>query len=417
MTRLAVRTLIAPSGERLPILLDRSTGMPVFYPNLYVLTELRQTNRASATMERALREIAVLHDYLYDTEIDLEDRLREGGMLSIGEIDGLARHCRQTFKPSRRIESGRKVHALRFGENKIVLSHPVSQTTAANRLRTIHAYLSWLISLRISTSQKNDVFRTKLEQMRENVLPALRARIPMSKGRNTLNLRQGLDPELVGRLLQIVDPSNSENPWKSEFIRQRNALIVCWLLQLGVRRGELLNVMISDVDFRKNTVTIARRADDPEDPRRMQPKVKTRDRILPLSFELAALSHKYIITTRSQFSRNKRHGFLFVAEHTGEPMSLSSLNKMFYKIRMTIPEMPSNLSGHMLRHTWNDEFSRKIDGQGIGEAREEQMRSYLMGWSPTSSTSRVYTRRFIEEAARQASLDLQEKIIIKDNEK
>jgi len=90
---------------------------------------------------------------------------------------------------------------------------------------------------------------------------------------------------------------------------------------------------------------------------------------------------------------------------------------MFYKIRMTIPEMPDNLSGHMLRHTWNDEFSRKIDGQGIGEAKEEQMRSYLMGWSPTSSTSRVYTRRFIEEAARQASLDLQEKIIIKDNEK
>lgn len=417
MPRLAVRTLIAPSGERLPILLDRSTGMPVFYPNLYVLTELRQTNRASATMERALREIAVRHDFLCDTGIDLEDRLRDGSLLSLGEIDGLARHCRQTFKPSRRSESGRNVHALRFGENKFVLSHPVSQTTAANRLRTIHAYLSWLISLRISTIQKDDVFRKKLEQMRDNVLPALRARIPMSKGRNTLNLRQGLGPELVGRLLQIVDPSNSENPWKSEFVRQRNALIVCWLLQLGVRRGELLNVMISDVDFRKNTVTIARRADDPEDPRRMQPRVKTRDRILPLSPDLAALSHKYIITTRSQFAGNKRHGFLFVAEHTGEPMSLSSLNKMFHRIRLTIPEMPNNLSGHMLRHTWNDEFSRKLDGQGVGESREEQMRSYLMGWSPTSSSSRVYTRRFIEEAARKASLELQEKILIKNNEK
>lgn len=416
MAQLAVRTLITPSGERLPMLLDRSTGMPVFYPNLYVLTELRQINRASATMERALREISVLHDYLNDVGIDLDERIREGRLFSLGEIDGLARHCRQTIKPSMGSESGSKAHVRRFGKNEIVLSQPVSQTTAANRLRTIHAYLSWLIALRLSTIQQREVFRTKLEQMRENVLPALRARIPISKGRNILSLRQGLVPELVERLLQIIDPSNSENPWKSEFIRQRNAMIVCWLLQLGVRRGELLNVMISDVDFRKNTVTIARRPDDPQDPRRMQPKVKTRDRILPLSPELAALSLKYITTTRSQLAGNKRHSYLFVAEHTGAPMSLSSLNKMFQKLRLSIPELPDNLSGHMLRHTWNDEFSRKLEGKGVGEAKEEQMRSYLMGWSPTSSTSRIYTRRFVEEAARQASLNLQEKIIMKDNE-
>jgi integrase len=416
MAQLAVRTLITPSGERLPMLIDRSTGMPVFYPNLYVLTELRQINRASATMERALREISVLHDYLNDVGIDLDERIREGRLFSLGEIDGLARHCRQAIRPSMGSESGSKAHVRRFGKNELVLSQPVSQTTAANRLRTIHAYLSWLIALRLSTIQQREVFRTKLEQIRENVLPALRARIPISKGRNILNLRQGLVPELVERLLQIIDPSNSENPWKSEFIRQRNAMIVCWLLQLGVRRGELLNVMISDVDFRKNTVTIARRPDDPQDPRRMQPKVKTRDRILPLSPELAALSLKYITTTRSQLAGNKRHSYLFVAEHTGAPMSLSSLNKMFQKLRLSIPELPDNLSGHMLRHTWNDEFSRKLEGKGVGEAKEEQMRSYLMGWSPTSSTSRIYTRRFVEEAARQASLNLQEKIIMKDNE-
>ena len=346
----------------------------------------------------------------------MNDRLREGSLLSLGEIDGLARHCRQTIIPLRRSKSGRSVHARRFGENEFVLSHPVSQTTAGNRLRTIHAYLSWLIALRLSTIQPLNVFRTKLEQMRDNILPALRAKIPMSKGRNTLNLRRGLAPELVERLLQIVDPSNSENPWKSEFVRQRNALIVCWLLRLGVRRGELLNVMISDIDFRNNTVMIARRADDPKDPRRMQPKVKTRDRILPLSSELAALSHKYITTTRSQLAGIKKHSYLFVAEYTGAPMSLSSLNKMFQKLRLATPELPDNLSGHMLRHTWNDEFSRKLDGQGIAEAREEQMRSYLMGWSPTSSTSRIYTRRFVEEAARQASLDLQKQLMRK-NEK
>lgn len=404
MIRFSVRTLLAPSGERLPILLDRSTGMPVFYPNLYVLTELRQTNRASATIERALRELAVLLDYLVDIGVDLNERMREGRLFFPGEIDGLARHCRHSVKSSKVVASS---CAAPLGLKRTRSLQTVSHVTAANRLRTIHAYLSWLIVLRMSYSGQHDVIRSALAHVKENVLPTLKARIPAAKGRNILGLRQGLHPEMLDRLLQAVDPTYPNNPWKSEFSRQRNALIVCWLLMLGVRRGELLNVKISDIDFRKNEVMIARRADDPVDPRRAQPKVKTRDRILPLSSELATESHKYIIQDRRKIYGATTHEYLFVAEHTGYPMSISTLSKVFQTLKFKICDLPANLSPHVLRHTWNDEFSRQIDRKNIGERREQQMRNYLMGWSQTSATAGTYNKRFVQKEACDASLKLQ----------
>lgn len=417
MTRFAVRTLLNPSGERLPILLHRSTGMPIFYPNLYAITVLRQTNRASATIERSLREISILLDFLAIENIDLSGRMRSGSLLTLGEIDGLARNCRQSVMPLKGREfTGSEL--LRLGDEHSLTSKMVSHSTSANRLRTIHAYLSWRTVMFLYDNHQNDIARSRLEQSSANILSAIKAKIPAAKKRNILGARQGLSPGVLEQLLQAVNPTSQDNPWKSDFVRQRNELIVIWLLQLGLRRGELLNIKISDINFRKNEVLIARRADDPKDPRRIQPRVKTRDRVLPLTAELACLSNKYILSSRSQNPGSRRHGYLFVSNFNGEPMSLASLNKIFQVLRLKVPDLPDNLSAHMMRHTWNDNFSKKIDENRISYEKEAQMRSYLMGWSPTSLTAITYTKRFIEEAACRASLELQNKISgIKTNDK
>jgi integrase len=416
MPRFTVKTVLTPSGERLPVLLDRLTGMPAFHPNLFALTVLRQVNRASATIERALREIAVLYVFLDEEGIDLADRIRGGQLLSLGEIDGLARYCRQSIKSSLE-DAGAKnigvVRVYRLSKKSSNSTNSVSTETAANRLRTIHAYLSWLIMLRLSHTEQGNIVREKMENIRNIVLPLLIARVPSTKGRNVLGLRQGLASETLDRLLQVVIPASSENPWKSAFAQQRNALIVCWLWLLGLRRGELLNLKISDIDFRKNEVLIVRRADAPEDPRKYQPRVKTRDRKLSLCNELAKLTHNYIIKERANIAGARKHSYLFVAEHSGTPMALTTLNKLFQTLRLKVHDMPNDLSAHMLRHTWNDEFSRKLKGKQIEEAKEEMMRNYMMGWGPNSSSAGIYTRKYIEENARHASLNLQNKMMRK----
>jgi integrase len=225
--------------------------------------------------------------------------------------------------------------------------------------------------------------------------------------RNTIGQREGAAPEVVARLMEVISPLSPDNPWNSDHVKTRNQLIFHWMLGLGVRRGELLNIKISDIDFRREEVTIARRADDAADPRRDQPKVKTRDRKLPLSPALCQMAHDYVTKVRCKINGSRKHEFLLVADKTGGPMSLSSLNKAFVYLRENCSGLPDNLEPHVLRHTWNDAFSERMDKAGTTEAEEQQMRSFLMGWSPTSDSAATYTRRHVRKKAQQVSLGMQ----------
>lgn len=414
-----VKTLLLPSGERLPILIDRTGGHPCFDATLFVLTQLRQTNAASATIERALREIMVLQDFLSARNICLNNRFREGRMLSLTEIDGLVRVCREQIKsillpeklPSHRIMSSAiSLEQFRLRQS-VQMAKEVAPKTAANRIRTIQSYLAWRAESYLSEHSLDRTTQQALERTKDETIAALAARLPRGKGRSQTSQREGLAPETLDQLLQAIDPASPNNPWRDKHARLRNALMVYWLWHLGVRRGELLNIKITDIDFTKNEVLIARRADDPEDPRRNQPRVKTRDRILPISANLAAVTHHYIVTTRAQIKAARKHAFLFVAEHSGKPLSLPALNKVFHVLRTKCPELPNKLSPHVLRHSWNDGFSQSADENKMPEEEEKKMRSYLMGWSPTSHTANEYTRRHIRKQARKASLELQENLM------
>lgn len=88
-------------------------------------------------------------------------------------------------------------------------------------------------------------------------------------------------------------------------------------------------------------------------------------------------------------------------------MTFSALNKVFAVLRRECPDLPEDLSPHVLRHTWNDRFSALMDKQNVSEEAEKRMRSRLMGWSETSGTAAVYTRRHVQRKASEAALALQ----------
>ena len=200
-----------------------------------------------------------------------------------------------------------------------------------------------------------------------------------------------------------------ENPWKGEHTCVRNALLIRWFYELGLRRGEVLNVKITDIDFYSEELIVARRADDPEDPRKDQPLVKTRDRKIPLSPSLCKVTYEYITTTRRNSEGARRHPFLFIAMGTGLPLSLSAVNAVFTRLRKALPSEFDAVTPHVLRHSWNDRFSLVMDSARVSETEEERMRSYLMGWAPNSKTSATYTRRHIRLKAQQVALEMQAK--------
>lgn len=417
-----VKTIVTSSGERLPVLLGQDS-LPMFEPTVFSLSEVRSRNRASNTIDSYLRSIMVFLLFLDLRKIDLEDRLDEGQLLSLGEIEELVRVCRL---PLEKIHSMLdKAHDLSQQSASSVVSLEklrmksaglpeveIDPGSAATRLRNIRDYLRWLAIARMSKHGIDASLRIALESSTQYTSHALDARLPSASYKSgELDQREGLEPEVVERILKVIDPHSSDNPWTDEHSRYRNALIIEWLLCFGLRRGELLNVRIGDVKFRDGTVTVVRRADNPNDPRRNQPKVKTKGREIPISAGLLDKTNAYIMNQRSAIRGARKHDFLFVASDTGAPLSIPSLNKIFNVLRKKCSDIPSHVFPHIFRHTWNDRFSEEMDANKVGEEAEKKARSYLMGWSETSGTAATYTRRHIRKKAREASLLLQNNIL------
>ncbi|GAB1614857.1 tyrosine-type recombinase/integrase [Pseudomonas sp. NGC7] len=410
-----VKTLVLSSGERLPVLIALATGAPLFEPSVYVLSEIRATNRASNTIDQVLRSIMVLQLFLDSRGIDIQQRIRQGGVFRLNELDELVRYCRRPVADQLKRKSLPRAQESvpRFSGESVRLvqrqSAPaeVAGHTAANRIRVIRDYLDWLVRYHMARYLSGAVEGERLRNEWTSCKEALDARVPRHKGRNTIGQREGLQAEVAERLLTVTSPTSPENPWKGEGTCIRNALLVRWFYELGLRRGEVLNVKIPDINFQSEELTVVRRADDPEDPRKEQPLVKTRDRKIPLSPGLCKLTHEYITNTRRAFEGARRHPFLFIAMGTGAPLSLSAVNAIFAELRNAFNGEFDTVTPHVLRHTWNDRFSVLMDRAKVSEAEEERMRSFLMGWAPTSKTSVNYTRRHVRLKAQQVSLAMQ----------
>lgn len=416
--RYRVKLLRMCSGERFPLLIDQD-GMPLYSPTLYALTQLRGRNLATNTISNALRAIQVLYLFLDVRLIDLSSRLSLGQMLSLGEVEDLARLARLplhqldtmstqlvvTRNLPRKIVSIEQVRARATETNH----EEIDPKSVTIRLLYIAGYLDWLVSDWLTKGNLDTSIAASLNTSRSIVLPAIAARMPKSRGK-ARSPRKGLSRESEAELLRVISPNCPDNPWQSEYVRHRNALIVYWLLRLGVRRGELLGLKVEDVDFQADKVTIHRRADDKSDPRTNQPQTKTLARDLPLGRSLRELTYAYVMNHRQTSKAARKHKFLLCADMTGQPMSLAALNKVFAVLREKCPGLPSSLCPHVLRHTWNDRFSEQMTKMEIPPEQEKKYRSQLMGWSETSESSATYTQRYIEEEAAEVSLKIQERM-------
>ena len=281
--------------------------------------------------------------------------------------------------------------------------------TKAIRLMYIRDYFAWLASRRILALDINHEQQHALSAITHLVVKRIAARIPSGERKNGLNQRQGLPPEVRKRMLEVIDRNSPENPWKNAHARLRNELIVHWLLYLGPRRGELLGLYTTDANLRVGEVRIARRPDDTADTRKVAANSKTKSRLLALGPELMELTRMYIMGPRAAMPGARRHPFLFVATGTGKPLTTSALNKIFRELRTKVPGLTDDLSPHVLRHTWNDDFSELMDSQGVSSQDEERMRKQVMGWSDKSIMPAHYTRRHVQRKSNEASMAMQSK--------
>ena len=88
-----IQSFVMRNGERYCLLVNADSGVPLFYPNLFITTQVRNASLSFASMESALSSISVLLKFCDEHEIDLVERLMLGTFFQLNEIDALVDYC------------------------------------------------------------------------------------------------------------------------------------------------------------------------------------------------------------------------------------------------------------------------------------------------------------------------------------
>ena len=195
------------SGKRYRMLVDAETGMPTWWPTLFVTTQLRNRGHSVSTMDAALGTIQILLSFLEERGIDLEERILTGQFLEAGEVDD-------------RCDRAQKRRRGRRGGGKSRRRDVVSPGHHYNRLSGIATYLDWL-AIEILGNRGGIEEAKSIERM----VRMVRARTP-SWHRKKHEEDPGLSDEAYTRLSEIIEPSHPDNPFNDEHVAIRNRLII-----------------------------------------------------------------------------------------------------------------------------------------------------------------------------------------------
>lgn len=401
---LSVRQAVFDDGERYMMLVGED-GMPPYFPTLYITAIVRGASKAANTLRNTLYAIKVLYDWQSDSGINLEASFSCGELLSDRQIHALRDFTQRPLAGGVKPEV--KVVSISVRKQK---PKAVSTKVQYARLTVIADYLGFLAS---QLQQDGQESKKRIQAM-VSTIKANRPKIANKSQQDRDEIH--LDEALLDRLDNALKPGSANNPVKDYGTQVRNALMIAILRATGMRRGELLNIKVEDINFSANTLSIVRRPDSKDDQRLDQPVAKTRERTIPLDSLLAERIYDYVLKCRAKVPGAKKHSYLFVTHKAGpacgRPLSIPGFAK-FMRVIKGVESGFDDVHAHAFRHAWNYMFSKQIDEQGVTPEREQQLRAYLMGWSPTSDTAATYNKRHIKEESGKAVLGLQDRYLNK----
>jgi len=140
---------------------------------------------------------------------------------------------------------------------------------------------------------------------------------------------KGLSLKQANRLLEIV----YNYPYKNEFYRKRNHAIFATLLYTGLRRNELINLKLTDVNIEQKTLFVRQGKG-------------SKDRIIPLNYNLVDSLGKYI-AERERYNKTCPEFFTSIVNNSG--IGDQGLKRLIKKMRDV---SKIKFSAHTLRHTF-----------------------------------------------------------------
>jgi integrase len=388
-----------PTGERIPIILD-GQGLPVPAPNEWILS---RRDLSGNTLTRNGRELLLLMEWLDDSGIDLESRLRSDRMFTEAELNGgLIERLRHSVKKAVPGKAPVAQNLTRIGSG--TEKTPVGEETFNQRLLTVRNFLVWAFGVELGRLSSRDPMYTRMTMHQQHVERIIdKAFIayasPVSSLRKSFT-RKGL--EFFNRAIHYKYPAAIG---VNESVKFRNYICAMIMLMYGLRMGELLSLRVQDIVFGSiSELRVVRRPVDPYDARRPPPRVKRLARQLPLDNDVFARElSEYIEIHREAMMDNgdvDDHDYLIVSDE-GEPLHLNTLGQYFRQLRIAFCDsLPPNLTSKMLRHTFSMSLERRLREAGFDEEHRRQTLAGIRGDSRLESQD-TYIRAGIVESANE----------------
>jgi len=153
--------------------------------------------------------------------------------------------------------------------------------------------------------------------------------LDIEKPRLEKRLPTKLNKQSALKLLEIVD----NYPYESKFLRLRNHAIFSTFIFTGLRKQELLNLKYNDVDLENLSIFIRQGKGN-------------KDRIIPMSYNLAQTLKKYLDERKKQ---NKTSPEFFSSSRGNMGFTVNGLKKLIDQVRLS---SGIKFSAHKLRHTF-----------------------------------------------------------------
>lgn len=409
-----IRQLVFSNGERYPILIEDS-GIPSFWVTLYVTEKLRTSHTQSA-ISNSLGHLVHLKLWESINNRDLMSDFEQGNLLTNNDIYSLRDHCLLDTRSLKKWLSTSDKNVVKFASASTINVKPiqkVSNNHAANRMTQIAAFLDFTIRTILKSKLIDENISNDIKNMNTSLL-ANRPKGNKGRGLATDPDTKAPPPKAFERILNIVKEASPDNPFKGAEVKFRNSIIFEVMDATGMRAGEILALQIQDIDFQKGAISVVRRHDAIEDPRKKQPVAKTNERRIPVKKLITDRLREYIMDIRANISEARKHPYIFVThkhgKFHGQPISNSTFVNRILKPAIAVhPELLEEITRHGFRHYFNYKLSKKIDAinklakedpkvNAINEKKEIQIRKELNGWSSDNSAE-TYNVRYIREEA------------------
>jgi len=349
------------------------------------------------------KELKLVLEYFNSKNIDIEERVYSGRFFEMAELEAFFNFCKYKSESGLSnvvdINSDSSIEiAMHAGK---VATGLAKAGTAKSKIKQFRDFLSFLFMYIHADNLVPADVRYRYELAKEFLTKECPGRLKDFESECVGEAESPLPTNAFINLMDMIKVDSPENPFKrSKF---RNYLMINLYIETGNRRGDHASLKISDMKFEGtfDEIAIVKRPNDPSDSRKFQPATKTDSHLSQVPKSLMIDVERYINEVRTLHPKSNQHEFVFITENNskgtiGEPLSLSSIDKIFEKISKVIGY---KIHCHLLRYKFNEIMTEIAEEQGLSDVEVEKMRKYMMGWSRDSAMADKYNRYKIHKKA------------------